>query len=132
MVDGGVGSFRLAQRLARMARLSAGLFAGLLSQTGDAHGLFQTVTEWRFAAIAAVQAEPAFQFGDARLLRQKQRDKGVFRKLAEGGVIHRLLRIRSLTLRQMNSAHTQFENRSRGAWGEQLRTTGEPGQLRLF
>jgi hypothetical protein len=107
-----VGGFRLAQRLAGMARLAASLLAGLLSQAGDAHRLLQTVAGRRFAAIAAVQAKAAFQFGNTLPLRQKQRDEVVFRKLAEGGVIHQLLRIWNLPLCQRNSAQPQCENRS--------------------
>ena len=91
MVDGGIGGCSPAQRLAGMALLSAGVFAGLLAQTGDADGLFQPIAGWRLAAIAAVQAEPAFQFDDAGLLRQKQRDEVVLGELEEGDGIHRLL-----------------------------------------
>ena len=132
MVDDRVGGFRLAQRLTGMAWLAAGLLAGLLSQAGDAHRLLQTVAGWRFAAIAAVQAKAAFQFGDALPLRQKQRDEVVFRKLAEGGVIHRLLRIWNLPLCQMDSAPPQYEHRSRVAcWREPI-TPGGAGQLHTF
>ena len=90
MVDGGIGGIGLAQRLAGMARLSAGLLAGFLTQAGDADGLFQPISGGRLAAVGAVQAEPTFQFGDARMqggqrggmmrfLRQKQRDEVAFR-----------------------------------------------------
>ena len=71
MVDRDIGRFAPAQRLARS-----------FAQAADADRL--------------VQPKPTLQFGNACLLRQKPRDEVVFRKLAEGGVIHRLLGIGNL------------------------------------
>ena len=140
MVDGGIGGFGLAQRLAGMARLSAGLFAGFLTKAGDADRLFQPITGGGLAAVGAVQAEPTFQFGDARmqggqrggmmrLLRQKQRNEVVLRKLAKGGVFHRLLRIWNLPLCQSEIAPPLHQNRLLAAWPGKLTEPGEPGQL---
>ncbi len=44
MIDGGIGGGGLAQCLAGMARLSAGLLAGFLTQAGDADRLLQPIT----------------------------------------------------------------------------------------
>lgn len=93
MVDPGVGRFRPAERLAGMTRLAAGLPARSFTQAADADQLLQPVAGWRPATVGAVQPKPALQFGNASLLRQKQRDEVVSRKLAEGGVIHRPLGI---------------------------------------
>src|SRR5208282_977398 len=104
MIDGDIGCFGPAQRLPRMALLTAGLLARRLPQAADAGRLLQPVARWRLAAVAAVQLKPALQLGDlrpqrrhlnrvARLLRQQQRDEVVVRELAERGTIHRLLGI---------------------------------------
>ena len=137
MVDGGIGGFGLAQRPAGMAWLSAGLLAGFLTQAGDADRLFQPITGGGLAAVGAVQAEPTFQFGDARmqggqrggmmrLLRQKQRNEVVLRKLAKGGVFHRLLRIWNLPRYRWGALH---QSRPLAAWPGELTEPEEPGQL---
>ena len=93
------------------------------------------------AAVGTFQPEPAFQFGDARmqggqrgdmmrLLRQKQRNEVVLRKLAKGGVFHRPLRIRNLPLCQSEIAAPLHQNRLLAAWPGELTEPGEPGQLR--
>ena len=91
MVDRGIRGFGPAQSLARMALLPARLLARRLPQAAHPGRLLQPVAGGRFAAVAAVQSEPALQFANARLLRQQQRDQVVFRELAERGAIHRIL-----------------------------------------
>jgi hypothetical protein len=62
-----------SQRLARVALLSAGPLAGPFPQIADPWRLLQPVAGRRLAAVAAVQPELAFQFGDACLQRSYQR-----------------------------------------------------------
>jgi hypothetical protein len=62
MVDRGIGGFGAAQRLARMARLTAARF----TQAADPRRLLQSVAGWRFAAVAAVQPKTAFQLRQPR------------------------------------------------------------------
>jgi hypothetical protein len=69
MVDDRIGRLGSTQRLPRMAFLAARLLAGGFPQTADPHRLLQPVTRWRLAAVAAVQAEPALQLGNACLHR---------------------------------------------------------------
>jgi hypothetical protein len=69
MVDDRIGRLGSTQRLPRMTFLAARLFSGVFPQTADPRRLLQPVTRWRLAAVAAVQAEPALQLGDARLHR---------------------------------------------------------------
>ena len=76
-----------------MALLPTGLLAGRLPQAAGPRRLLQSVTGRRLAAVAAVQPETTLQLGNARLLRQQQRDELVLRELTKGGVIHRLLGI---------------------------------------
>ena len=69
----------LAQGLAGMSLLSARLLAGPFAQTADANRLLlQAVAGRRFPAVAAVQAQLAFQFGDPRL---QLRDSGLLRRV---------------------------------------------------
>src|SRR5580658_897191 len=76
-----------------MARLPTGLLAGRSPQAAGPRRPLQSVARWRLAAVAAVQPETALQLGNARLLRQQQRDECVLRELVERGAIHRLLGI---------------------------------------
>src|SRR4051794_4419933 len=76
-----------------MALLPAGPPAGRLPQAAGPRRLLQSVTGWRLAAVAAVQSETALQLGNARLLRQQQRDERVLRQLVQRGAIHRILGI---------------------------------------
>ena len=62
MVDGGIGLFNPAQRLARMAVLPAGLLARWFPQAADPQRLLQPVAGRWLAAVAAVQPEAALQF----------------------------------------------------------------------
>jgi hypothetical protein len=64
-----------------------------------------------------------------RLLRQKQRNEVVLRKLAKGGVFHRPLRIWNLPLCQSEIARPLHQNRLLAAWPGELTEPGEPGQL---
>ena len=77
MVDGGIGSFRPAQRLARMALLPAGPLARWFPQTADPRRLVQSVAGRWLAAVAAVQPETALQLRQPpcqhRILGAKQR-----------------------------------------------------------
>ena len=59
-----------------MPVLPARLLAGPFPQTADANRLLQAVAGRRFAAVATVQAKPAFQFGDPLL---QLRDQGLLR-----------------------------------------------------
>ena len=106
-------------------------------------GFFSPSLEGGLAAVGAVQAEPTFQFGDARmqggqrggmmrLLRQKQRNEVVLRKLAKGGVFHRLLRIWNLPLCQSEIVPPLHQNRLLAAWPGKLTEPAEPGQLLKF
>src|ERR1700680_3831262 len=76
MIDRGIGRLAPAQGLARVPVLPARLLAGPFPQTADANWLLQAVAGRRFAAIATVQAKPAFQFGDPLL---QLRDQGLLR-----------------------------------------------------
>jgi hypothetical protein len=77
MVDGGIRVFRPAKRRARMALLTAGFLARRFPQTADARRLLRPVAGRWFAAIAAVQPEPALQvrqpLSQRGILRAKQR-----------------------------------------------------------
>ena len=76
MIDDGVGRFTAAQRLAGVARLTAGLLAGAFAQAADAGWrLFQSIAGWRFATVGTVQPEVAFQFSDPRLQRHVLREE---------------------------------------------------------
>jgi len=66
MIDDRSGRLGSTQRLPRMTVLAARPLAGVFPQTADPRRLLQPVTRWRLAAVAAVQAEPALQLGDAR------------------------------------------------------------------
>ena len=59
-----------------MSVLPARLLAGPFPQTADANWLLQAVAGRRFAAVATVQAKPAFQFRDPLL---QLRDQGLLR-----------------------------------------------------
>jgi hypothetical protein len=79
MIDRGIDALALAQGLAGMSLLSARLLAGPFAQTADANRLLlQAVAGRRFPAVAAVQAQLAFQFGDPRL---QLRDSGLLRRV---------------------------------------------------
>jgi hypothetical protein len=68
MVDGRIGGFDAAQRLAGMAFLAAGPLARAFAQAaGAGRLLLQTVAGRGFAAVAAVQSKLTFQFGVPRL-----------------------------------------------------------------
>src|SRR6516165_638572 len=76
MIDSGIGRLAPAQGLAPVPVLPARLLAGPFPQTADANRLLQAVAGRRFAAVATVQAKPAFQFGDPLL---QLRDQGLLR-----------------------------------------------------
>src|SRR5271169_1619174 len=79
MIDRGIDGLALAQGLAGMSLLSARLLAGPFAQTADANRLLlQAVAGRRFPAVAAVQAQLAFQLGDPRL---QLRDSGLLRRV---------------------------------------------------
>ena len=63
MVNGGIGGFNPAKRLARMAPLTAGLLARRFAKAADPRRLLQPVAGGWLAAIAAVQPETALKFG---------------------------------------------------------------------
>jgi hypothetical protein len=67
VVDDCIGRRGSTQRLPRMALLPTRLLARGLPQAADPHRLLQPIARWRFAAVAAVQPEPALQLGKACL-----------------------------------------------------------------
>jgi hypothetical protein len=149
VVDGRIRAFAPPQRLTRMTFLAAGLLAGGLAQAAGAGRLLQAVARWRLAAVAAVQAEPAFQFGDARLqrghlsgvtglLRQKQRNEVVLGESDERGAIHRIFRIAVPPFVNRNFAPTRGSSGRPVASNSAVSVTPKPeaattpGQLPIF
>jgi hypothetical protein len=65
MVDDDVRILDPTEGVSRMTFLSARLFARRFPQALGPGLLLQSVTRWWLAAVAAVQSQPAFQFGYA-------------------------------------------------------------------
>ena len=62
MVDGGIGRFNPAKRLARMARLTAGLLARRFAKVADPRRLLEPVAGGWLAALLLCSTETALQF----------------------------------------------------------------------
>src|SRR6202163_1453824 len=103
MIDRGIGRLAPAQGLARVPVLPARLLAGPFPQTADANWLLQAVAGRRFAAVATVQAKPAFQFGDPLL---QLRDQGLLR-----GVLFPQCRNEGLSRRPIAPTRARFAAR---------------------
>src|ERR1700681_3490066 len=103
MIDRGIGRLAPAQGLARVPVLPARPLAGPFPQTADANWLLQAVAGRRFAAVATVQAKPAFQFGDPLL---QLRDQGLLR-----GVLFPQCRNEGLSRRPIAPTRARFAAR---------------------